>query len=71
VKIKGKINLVIGPKKFKKIRIKIDMKKIKTIFWFKDEIKKKIVTITKGLRKKNRNQHSEDQIEKHNTINLN
>jgi len=29
VKIKGKINLVIGPKKFKKIRIKIAMKKIK------------------------------------------
>jgi len=32
---------------------------------------KKVVTFTKGLRKKIKNQNKKNQIEKHNTINLN
>jgi len=39
------------------------------MFWLKSEIK--IINFTKKIKKKIRNQNNKDQIEKHNTINLN
>jgi hypothetical protein len=49
---------------------KIKKQKIKTILQLKGEIEKNN-NFYKRSKKKNRNQNNEDQIEKHNKINLN
>lgn len=41
------------------------------MFWLKGEIEKTKITLTKGSRKKVRNQKNEDQIKKYNTIIMN
>jgi hypothetical protein len=48
------------------MRIEIDIKN-----WLKGEIKKNNIFFLKKQRKKIKNQNNEDQIKKHDTINLN
>jgi len=70
VKLKRKINLVKGSKKIKRMRIKTNIKNKSNVLneewnW------KKIIFFYKRAKKNIRDQNNEDQIEKHNTINLN
>jgi len=67
VKLKRKIHLVKWSQKFKRMRIKIDIK-IKATLWLKGGIEKKI---TKRSRKKIRNQNNKNHTRKNNTISLN
>jgi hypothetical protein len=68
--IKKKNQFSKRTKKIKRIRIEIDIK-IKTMFWLKDKIEKNNKFYKKKNQEKIRNQNNEDQIGKHNIINLN
>jgi len=60
-------------KKTKRIQKNEDrnqLKKSKECFYWRVKLKK-IITLTKNIKKKIRNQNNKDKIEKHNTINLN